>query len=94
LYFRAAKHGRYELSRPIGRRLRFLTAWGGLRLLLGTAQPTQDLRAADQIERIDAQCPSDYAEEYDRAEAKVAGAARRKASRSTPAPIFYIVALR
>src|SRR5262245_49325108 len=94
LDFRASKHGRYELTHLIGWRFRLGTAGSGLRLLLRTAQARQDLRPADQIQRIDSQCPADDDEEDDRANANTAGAAHGKATRSAPAPIFYLVAAR
>src|SRR5262245_54564008 len=94
LDFRASQHSRYELTHLIGWSFRLGTAGSGLRLLLRAAQAGQNLRPADQIQRIDAQCPADDDEQDDRANPNAAGAAHGKAPRSAPAPIFYLVAAR
>src|SRR5262249_9229883 len=68
-------------------------ARGGLRLLLrAAAQARQDLRPADQVERIDAQGPADETEHEERADADAPGATGAKAARSTLALILDVVA--
>src|SRR5262245_54539986 len=95
LHFRAAEHRRYEIPHLIGLRLCRWLFRRGLRLLLRTAtKPRQDFRSADQIKRVDAQCPADEPKQDDGAEADPAAAAHGKAARSTSPPIFYLVAAR
>src|SRR5262249_52542932 len=94
LDFRASKYGRYEFTHLIGRRFRLGIAGSGLRLLLRTTQARQDLRPANQVERIDAQRPAYETEQDDSANTDAAGATHRKAARSISAPILNIVAAR
>src|SRR6516162_1165757 len=94
LDFRASEHGRYELTHLIGWSFCFGIAGSRLRLLLRAAQARQNLRPADQVERIDAQRPAYETEQDDGANTDAAGATHRKAARSIPAPILNIVAAR
>src|SRR5262249_30891898 len=94
LDFRASEHGRYELTHLIGWSFCFGIARGGLWLLLRAAPARPNLRPANQVERIDAQRPAYETEQDDSANTDAAGATHRKAARSFPAPIFYLVAAR
>src|SRR5262249_3704819 len=94
LDFRASEHGRYEFTHLLGRSIRLGMAGRRLRLLMQAAQARQNFSPTDQVERIDAQRPAYETEQDDSANTDAAGATHRKAARSFPAPIFYLVAAR
>src|SRR5262249_47934085 len=67
------------------------------RLLVLLAAAGENLRAADQKPRIDAECPADEAEHDDRADAEAAASHREAAAHASAAiatPILDVLALR
>src|SRR5262249_53578804 len=94
LHFGAAEHGRDELFHLMGWKSGLGRAGGGLRLPRRTAELGEDLGAANQVHRIDAQRPPDEHQDNDGAQTDTAGASHGKAGWSLAALILDSVAAR